>query len=898
MAKTLQQELDEYRRLLSIFRKLYAEDGTITPDEQSHLDVLEGKIKQILPAATRQNAGNGNGQPFAAPGSPAKAKTTDAADILGGGTTVRADSQLPPAPALSDKEKAQRDYEAKLGRLKTDLDAVDKSKPTDATLMDIRAKILAARTNMELFANIRNFTAANEEIDRIPALLSKYKEGNAKAAAKKSYEEKFEAIKADLSELTRRRVEPNEPFGEKRQKIIDLTTQLSGAISTAGFDQEVEANYVLANKIIDELKQKIADYKASIKAHQDKSVADAKARNAQSQATAKTEFDKKMASIRSDLFMVTVSKPPDSDSAKIRDELVKADNAITTHVKAGDYVLANRTVDGIPPLLKGYWKAAYVAKRYSKNLLSTLFIGDPINNAVQSTPADAVSKGIHDKIKKLYGPMQDAEKAGDYATALKHLSDIIPLLSQYEKTQGEAQRAEAANQAKAKSLFEGKWPRLKPEVDKIIGDTPIDTTTILLRSEVINLERQIQQALPQKNYVAANNHVDRLSGLVEQYRAAMKDPKRLFEVARPKIAKQLDTALKPPRTEKFMISMQNQVKESKVKMDAAVAKNDYVTALKHLEALTGLLKQFHKEDRKTPQPLTWLLATSGSMDKKIRKMYNEAATKLDQIAQAYDDAKKAHQDTLNALKRIKDVQSLSDAILAGLFFAGLGGAIGGAVANLLKSHMTKAAADSMGGGALLDATKDIAKFTARLGPQLDGKSHSDSVTGLSVLDGDGGRLTRQFAGRLREEMNKLLDVLIDFDQQVKKAAAAGKTHVRIDGDPEETLDKDAFLKFLRGAPAADKKGFGKVIWAAWINEYAYKVKSTGQTIYITEQTITHEVENAFDERIIPDIMDQAGRDFNLYFELKKSELKAFEKMKQMSGKLVNPGDVKKNPKYE
>jgi Bacterial Ig-like domain (group 2) len=68
MSKPLAEELTEFQTTLDLVRKQYSEDGTITRDEQTHLDVLEGKIKQLLTAASRQNAGNANGQSLAAPG--------------------------------------------------------------------------------------------------------------------------------------------------------------------------------------------------------------------------------------------------------------------------------------------------------------------------------------------------------------------------------------------------------------------------------------------------------------------------------------------------------------------------------------------------------------------------------------------------------------------------------------------------------------------------------------------------------------------------------------------------------------------------------------------------------------------------------------------------------------
>jgi hypothetical protein len=61
MSRPLAEELTEFQTTLDFFRKQYAEDGTITADEHAHLDVLEGKIKQLVSVVRRAGAGNGNG---------------------------------------------------------------------------------------------------------------------------------------------------------------------------------------------------------------------------------------------------------------------------------------------------------------------------------------------------------------------------------------------------------------------------------------------------------------------------------------------------------------------------------------------------------------------------------------------------------------------------------------------------------------------------------------------------------------------------------------------------------------------------------------------------------------------------------------------------------------------
>lgn len=55
MSQTLQQELDEYRKTLKHVRKLFEEDGTITPGEQDQLNALSQKIDKLWAAIAVQD---------------------------------------------------------------------------------------------------------------------------------------------------------------------------------------------------------------------------------------------------------------------------------------------------------------------------------------------------------------------------------------------------------------------------------------------------------------------------------------------------------------------------------------------------------------------------------------------------------------------------------------------------------------------------------------------------------------------------------------------------------------------------------------------------------------------------------------------------------------------------
>jgi hypothetical protein len=102
MSKTLQQELSEFQSTLDLVRKQYAEDGTIAADAQSHLDVLEGKIKRLLSTAGSSNSGNGNGQPLTAPRLLLDADSRVLMSAPGGAGAPPPPSPPPPPPIPAD----------------------------------------------------------------------------------------------------------------------------------------------------------------------------------------------------------------------------------------------------------------------------------------------------------------------------------------------------------------------------------------------------------------------------------------------------------------------------------------------------------------------------------------------------------------------------------------------------------------------------------------------------------------------------------------------------------------------------------------------------------------------------------------------------------------------------
>jgi hypothetical protein len=98
MSKPLREELAEFQSTLDLVRKQYEEDGTITADEQSRLDLLESKIKRLFSTARGSEAGNGNGLALSEFRSSTQNATGIGASSAGGFISGKIEPQIHTAP--------------------------------------------------------------------------------------------------------------------------------------------------------------------------------------------------------------------------------------------------------------------------------------------------------------------------------------------------------------------------------------------------------------------------------------------------------------------------------------------------------------------------------------------------------------------------------------------------------------------------------------------------------------------------------------------------------------------------------------------------------------------------------------------------------------------------------
>ena len=494
----------------------------------------------------------------------------------------------------------------------------------------------------------------------------------------------------------------------------------------------------------------------------------------------------------------------------------------------------------------------------------------------------------HDSLVQQAYDMEMAANAGDYVSAERQLLDIAPLIDKFRQVQ-KAERAEMAANDAARKRLDAKLGPIHAELERVAADVPLDAVSAKHRQEALTLDAQLHFAAMQNDYVAAEELAGRMQAELAAYREAKaraeKDPKLNYEKLRPTLESALKGALKPPRVDPFMLGLQQQIQALLGEIDRAVASRKFATAYPKLQQLRDLLKTFAEEEPKTPQPCEWLVGVTLSLMADADVKYNQAANKLDELADAYDAALKAHE---GALSRMNDRRRLEQAILEMVFMVALPGAFGGANAAALKVWMGKKAADSMAGGALIDGAKDVIKFASKMALNVGGKAADAKPAG--ALQGNGVTLTRSMSRLLRAEKIKISSVLRSLGDLLASQAgecAKGKP-IRVEGDPRKALQDDPFFKIIEGLGVPDQKGFATEIWREWIKTYAYqmqerKILLTGLESVYGEKV--YRVEKSFDEELIPEIEKQVSGGFNVRRELEAAGAR-------LRGQLDDKGAVK------
>jgi hypothetical protein len=802
MAKTLQQELDEYRRLLSIFRKLYAEDGTITPDEQSHLDVLEGKIKQLSSVAM-PNAGNGNGKPYTPFSVPTQNTRSDGGLGMPGGPSqerVIAQADLKAEPSATD----QTTYENNLRGIEAKLQQILKENPPDAKSREIHEKVKNLDAQMRATASDGDYHLANQLSEELLDEMGKYERSRDAAkksvsqrdAAKATYEQKLARIEAELQKVIHE-TPPDADASQILDEISRAKEQMDSAVSQADFAQ--------ANVHLDKIISELAKYRQIKGTHKSKD-----------DAKAKAAYEANLKSIKSDFDTLTFrsidrNEPLAWKRQKLFDLKARLDDALATsttndagnkQAKEPDYVAANKIVDELRKAIADYkadpyWKDNY--EKYAaqiKGHLKMLTQDEWWNAAVtkaERQQVEAASKGIDDPAVKK-----------DYYQGVLKLREIDQKIHAFRSASGK--------QLNAKAQFMSGWTIIKNDLPQIVAAKPDNPAVEKLHGQIKTLDEQMKSMLRRGDYVEAVKPLSQLETLVPAYRKTEKEsPKYRFDADFAKIRVALDEALSLYAwlTAPDMLKQQYDIKAKKGEMEGAVAKKDYAQALKHLEDLTKLVGTFTHELRKSPQTCAWVSGTVQWIDMNLDAYYLDAESRLNDAAKAYKDALANHREVL------RKEQSFAEEFLKNLLFAGLFGAAGGAIGATVKKLFGEAK-DSAVAGAIVTATSDITKFAVAGVREYGKRDLKDPLAGLTPLKGDGVDLLLSVGARLKEEAAKLkranseLVLLLRGDNCAKH----GSDSLRVLGDPAESLKNDPFLKIM-GSIEADIRTYSRLIWIEW-----------------------------------------------------------------------------------
>ena len=632
-------------------------------------------------------------------------------------------------------DTARATYEKKMSRLESELQAVIGEQPTDAEAAQIQDEILRFKEQMDAAILQADFLTANLHLDKIIDELAKYRQtkptqkSQEVSKPKAIYEANLKGIKADLDQVTSGQAESNAQLAQKRQQIIDLNRQMQEAVFT-GVLREKEPDYVKANRLAIELKQKLADYRTNLKAYQDNSAKNPKARPENgAQAKAASVAEKKLVADLEGTLNNPYPPPGDQKSRDIIGQIKKIKARLDESASYGGISLVLSQVEiELKRLLQDYQTTsrAFWKERYDSGLASIK--KEDLKSALDKLKwVDQVMKAERDKVEAEKRAMEDLAARNDYYQANIRLS---ALTQQIEHLHTFAQGQEAARIA-----FEGKWKRSKDGLLKVLGLKPEEPELQNIHGQITSLDGHMKAALRNGDFVSAARHLDQLASLLINFGKTDKGSLRgRYDTALTKIRFSLAEALSRDWKSKEMTKLQAGVAKKKAEMEASAAEKDYVQGLKHLETLTGLVNEFLAETRKTSRGCDWVRDTAGLLHAKLHRKYLQSASKLDAAAQAYDDALKEHREALDSKP------NLAEQFLIGLFFAGLGGVaggvVGGAFGTKIKSMFDKAGKDTAVSGALIDSSKDIVKFVTRSAQNLNlTLPLPDPLAGLSAIDG-------------------------------------------------------------------------------------------------------------------------------------------------------------------
>jgi hypothetical protein len=254
--------------------------------------------------------------------------------------------------------------------------------------------------------------------------------------------------------------------------------------------------------------------------------------------------------------------------------------------------------------------------------------------------------------------------------------------------------------------------------------------------------------------------------------------------------------------------------------------------------------------------MSWLSGQCLSAGLNLQLAFLHVASLLEQAFLNYDEAYQAHKEAVNDHGKR---QQLQNDILLGILLAGIGGAVGGELADTLKSNPYET------GAAISTATGDIAKYIIRLsgvhGPSSTGK-HGTDTPGPSASAGTpaaAGVIPARWKALKEKELKDAgeagLNKCKELKDKMDEAWAQGRTEM-MDLDPVQIVEPT--VQALQSkVEVKTPTQYAIELWRTWLRTYGITAKEN----WAGGKTRTDATAGRFaftDSKLFDDIHKQVG----------------------------------------
>lgn len=230
-----------------------------------------------------------------------------------------------------------------------------------------------------------------------------------------------------------------------------------------------------------------------------------------------------------------------------------------------------------------------------------------LDSVLRAAPPDRASRDVQDRIRAVLGPMELAATGGDFDEANQYADELPGLLDAYKRAvDAYAKRAKADQDAQA--AFETRHGQVEWEIASIVEFKAPDMLAMSIQDDIQREKEQMDLAVLQANFAAANIHLDKVVALLPKFREALKKhqqavseqfikdaPKRAYEAnfagikARLAALSKIDRGAKQP----FSDQLKRIATTSNGLQKLLAAKSpDYVAANRTVDELRRLIAQY------------------------------------------------------------------------------------------------------------------------------------------------------------------------------------------------------------------------------------------------------------------------------------------------------------------